>query len=272
MTAYVQDAIVLLGDSITQQAFQPQGFATKLAEIYNRKMDVINRGLSGYNTDWIIPVFEQIFPTQHEQQHVPKTRLLVIWFGANDAALPHSKQHVPLARFQANLAALVRAVRAPASPRYAPATRVVLVTPPPVQPARWAASLAQLAGAPLEPPDRSLEASREYARGVGEVGVQEGVPVVDVWGKIWDAAGGDEDRVGEFLSDGLHLNGKGYAIVYDALIATIEEKYPRYHYDRLQPVFPTWDELANDPEHYRERAKKRSAFEMGGQADPAAEH
>jgi hypothetical protein len=28
--------------------------------VYARKLDVINRGLSGYNTDWAIPVFEQV--------------------------------------------------------------------------------------------------------------------------------------------------------------------------------------------------------------------
>jgi hypothetical protein len=27
---------------------------------YARRLDVINRGLSGYNTDWAIPVFEQV--------------------------------------------------------------------------------------------------------------------------------------------------------------------------------------------------------------------
>ena len=49
----------------------------------------------------------QIFATQHEQQHAPKVRLLVIWFGANDAAVPPKEQHVPLARYKANLAKLI---------------------------------------------------------------------------------------------------------------------------------------------------------------------
>ncbi|EIW60751.1 SGNH hydrolase [Trametes versicolor FP-101664 SS1] len=260
MTAYVQDAIVLLGDSITQFAASPDGLATKLTEAYSRKMDVINRGLSGYNTDWITPVFEQCFPTQHEAQHAAKTRLLVIWLGANDAALPHSVQHVPLARYEANLAALVRAVRSPESPRYSPDTRVVLLTPPPVQPARWAAALAGFTGSAVQAPDRSLEESRRYAEGVRAVAGREGVAVADVWGKIWEAAGGDEERVGEFLVDGLHLNGKGYQVAYDALIAAIEEKYPEYHYDRLRMVFPEWSVIAENVENYRELAKKRSAF------------
>jgi len=28
--------------------------------VYARKLDVINRGLSGFNTEWAIPVFEQV--------------------------------------------------------------------------------------------------------------------------------------------------------------------------------------------------------------------
>ncbi|KAJ3012366.1 hypothetical protein NUW54_g1898 [Trametes sanguinea] len=95
MAATVQDAIMLLGDSLTQGGYEMNGFAAKLAHVYNRKMDVINRGFSGYNTDWILPVFEQCFATQHEQQYVPKVRILVIWFGANDAAPPPKDQHVP---------------------------------------------------------------------------------------------------------------------------------------------------------------------------------
>ena len=29
-------------------------------DVYCRKLDVINRGLSGFNTEWAIPVFEQV--------------------------------------------------------------------------------------------------------------------------------------------------------------------------------------------------------------------
>lgn len=59
MAANVLDTIVLFGDSITQGGWQPHGFAQRLAYVYARKLDVTNRGLSGYNTEWAIPVFEQ---------------------------------------------------------------------------------------------------------------------------------------------------------------------------------------------------------------------
>ncbi len=64
-------------------------------------------------------------------------RLLVIWFGANDAAVPPKDQHVPLARYKANLAKLIWMVAAPESPRYSPDTRVILMTPPPVNTLQW---------------------------------------------------------------------------------------------------------------------------------------
>ena len=43
------DQIVLFGDSITQQSFDPEkcGWGAYLANAYMRKMDVVNRGYSG---------------------------------------------------------------------------------------------------------------------------------------------------------------------------------------------------------------------------------
>ncbi|CDO74873.1 hypothetical protein BN946_scf185004.g23 [Trametes cinnabarina] len=264
MAATVQDAIMLLGDSLTQGGYELNGFAAKLAHVYNRKMDVINRGFSGYNTDWILPVFEQVlytpcFATQHEQQHVPKVRLLVIWFGANDAAPPPKDQHVPLDRFRANLRKLLWMVRSPESPRYSPDTRIVLMTPPPVNTAQR--ERAQRAKSPLKELDRDFEMTRRYAEAVGEVGQQESVPVVDLWGKLYDAAGRKEESLEEFLTDGLHLNEKGYAVVFNELDKTIKVNYPKYHYDNMQSVFAySFDILANNPDKYMELTKKRSAF------------
>jgi len=61
MAASVQDVFMLFGDSITQGAWEPDmnGFGQRLSHIYARKLDVLNRGFSGYNTDWALPVFEQ---------------------------------------------------------------------------------------------------------------------------------------------------------------------------------------------------------------------
>ncbi|KAH9857692.1 SGNH hydrolase [Lenzites betulinus] len=260
MTANVQDAIVLLGDSLTEFANSPEGMATKLTDAYMRKLDVVNRGFSGYNTDWIIPVFEQIWPKQHEQQHHPTARLLVVWFGANDASLPLIKQHVPLERYEANLAWFVHTLRSPESAYYSPKTHLVFMTAPPVQPSRWAAFLAQAFDRPAVL-DRTLELSKVYAEAAKKVGEREGVPVVDIWSKIWEAAGETEDGLTPFLADGLHLTGKGYDVVYDALTTTIKEKIPELHYEKLQPTYPLWDNIVKELEQnrdYRELMKKQT--------------
>ena len=41
---------ILLGDSITQQGFMQNGWAGLLSNEYQRRIDVVNRGFSGYNS------------------------------------------------------------------------------------------------------------------------------------------------------------------------------------------------------------------------------
>ncbi|KAI0070356.1 SGNH hydrolase [Panus rudis PR-1116 ss-1] len=241
MAANVQDVIMLVGDSLTQGGWEPHGFAQKLAYIYNRKLDVLNRGLSGYNTVWGLPVFDQIFAKQHEQNHVPKVRLLTIWYGANDACLPPSPQHVPLPQFSSNLSTFIHKVTSPSSPQYSSITKIILITPPPVNTYQRGADLAS-----REVPrdlDREFDVTRQYADAVKEVGAKEGVAVLDLWTELYEAAGREERRLSEYLSDGLHLNQAGYQIVYDGLIRTISQHYPELHYDKLQSVFVGWADV-----------------------------
>lgn len=52
-TTLTRPQIWLLGDSLTQQAAAPEGWATALCSWYARKADVVNRGFSGYNSRWL---------------------------------------------------------------------------------------------------------------------------------------------------------------------------------------------------------------------------
>ncbi|KAI0725500.1 SGNH hydrolase [Fomitopsis betulina] len=277
MAANVQDVIMLLGDSITQGGWEPDGFAQQLAYVYNRKLDVINRGMSGYNTEWAIPVLEQVgvthshalpsqpsdpasaaqcFAKRDERTNLPTVRLLTIWLGANDAAQLPTRQHAPLERFHANLRILVRSITAPDSPRYSPETRVLLLTPPPVSETMWARR--QAAKDPPRELDRRFEVTRTYADAVREVAAEEGVHVVDVWTAIWNTAGEKDEGLKEYLSDGLHLTANGYKVVFNILMDAISEHFPEMHPDRLQPVFPYFDQI--DDEDPRSSLQKRDAF------------
>lgn len=77
------------GDSITQRGFAPGGWAAALADRWQRRADVVNRGYSGYNTRWALQLVDRVFlPLAAGAQPPAQLALAVIWFGANDAALP----------------------------------------------------------------------------------------------------------------------------------------------------------------------------------------
>lgn len=164
--------IVLLGDSLTQvlsAAFQnliklsptthrhQRGYevetgawVSRLSHKYIRKAQVVNLGLSGYNTEWYKNLLTAILPTQEST-----VACVVIFFGANDCVLadrnPH--QHVPLQQFVANLKTIIRDIRL-----LFPSARLVVVTPPPVHIEGWAKHRKSQGRAM----DRSWSAVRSY--------------------------------------------------------------------------------------------------------------
>lgn len=144
-------AVVLFGDSLTQFSFGEGGWGASVANAYQRRADVLNRGLSGYNTRWALEVMEGAFPAV-----APSPALVTIFFGANDSALPDrgsARQHVPVEEYAANLAAMVSFLR---DQRQVGA--VLLITPPPVDEAARLAYIRELEGAgpgtelPVPPP------------------------------------------------------------------------------------------------------------------------
>ncbi|ORY72228.1 SGNH hydrolase-type esterase domain-containing protein [Leucosporidium creatinivorum] len=247
-----QDTLIMFGDSITQGAFDQGGTGAALANLYVRAWDVQNRGLGGYNTKWAIPIGKKWLPQVGEDR--PRTALMTIWFGANDAVLPGYGQHVPLPDFKTNLHTLITLLRSPTSPYYSPTTSLLLLTPPPVDTARWAAELRSKYPPPPSPTgeeqplefDRDPENTRLYAQAVKEVGWEAGVPTVDVWTAIMaKAAEIGEEGLKELLVDGLHLSALGYMVVTDVVKDTIVTHLPDLHWDKVPKHYPPWGEMLN---------------------------
>lgn len=70
------------------------------------QLDILVRGYSGYNTRWALKVLERVFPPQEKEAPVA----IIVFFGANDAALPDrtsAYQHVPLDEYRHNLHSIV---------------------------------------------------------------------------------------------------------------------------------------------------------------------
>jgi lysophospholipase L1-like esterase len=171
--------------------------------------------LSGYNTRWVQAILPDVFPAESAVEGAggPTTRLVTVFFGANDACLPavNERQHVPLAEFKQNLTAIVAHVRASC-----PQAAVVLLTPPPIDDVKIEANFV--------PGSRSNQSAGEYAAAVKAVAMEMGAPCVDLWAGLqahpnWQ----------EFLNDGIHLSPTGNALVAELLFAVFETEVPALH-------------------------------------------
>lgn len=135
-------------------------------------------------------------------------KLVTIWLGANDAALPPSPQAVELGQFADNMHSLVSIFR-----KGCPNASIVLIAPPPVDAGRRASDLGS-----RDPPrvsDRDEAHTASYAEAVIQVGKQLNLHVVNAHKDISDKAAKDPDGLAKFLYDGLHLSAAGYAVVLE---------------------------------------------------------
>jgi len=102
---------------------------------------------------------------------------------------------------------MIKMVRSPDSRYYAPHTRVLVVSCPPIDQSVRKDDLASRP-VPLDV-DRTAERTRQFAQAAIEVARKHQLPFVDLWtaiSKRAESGGG----LGKYLSDGLHLSGPGY--------------------------------------------------------------
>ncbi|KAI9313724.1 SGNH hydrolase-type esterase domain-containing protein [Dichotomocladium elegans] len=231
--------LVLFGDSITQFSFNPEtkGFGAALANAYARKRDVMNRGFSGYNTRWALPVWRQIMPTVKYQRETPaKIELATIFLGANDAALSFSPQHIPLEEYKSNLRDMISMVQSPDSPYFNADMRLIVITPPPLNESQW----RENCDGPL---NRNYETTKAYAEAARQVAKEKGVVVADLWTRIVQLADGHLDT---YLADGLHLSAAGNQAAFALLMETIATHFNEIHPDNLDMAISGWRELNSD--------------------------
>ncbi|KAG0152191.1 hypothetical protein CROQUDRAFT_650270 [Cronartium quercuum f. sp. fusiforme G11] len=247
---FIEDEFIMFGDSITQRAWQTGGTGTFLADLYQRKLDIVNRGYSGYNTAWCLEVAKKLYPARAPKGYkFPKKRLVTIWLGANDAVLRNRPQHIDIDQFAANLKQLINIFRAhDAGTASGPPTQIILITPPPISVSLRAADLTSRFP-DWKPTDMDREPGRTAAcaERVKSVGAQEGLPVVDAWTAITIAAEHSDRGLADFLADGLHLAPAGYQIVSNELLALLQAQRPDLLPHNLPQHFPNWKDI--DPDH-----------------------
>ncbi|KAF2652738.1 SGNH hydrolase [Lophiostoma macrostomum CBS 122681] len=251
----VYDQFFLFGDSITQESFNQErgfGFSAALQHAYMRRLDVVNRGFSGYNTRQALKILPRIFPSTEEA----RIRFLVVFFGANDASVPEAQnnQHVPLDEYKQNLERIITHPLVAAHK-----ARTILVAPPPInEHLQWITD--QEKG--LKVVSRRAAITKSYADAVCEVAKRNEVVVVNLWKAFMTRAAFDVNawKTGdpipgamevvsnttlvELMHDGLHFNPAGYDILFHETMKVISEEWPDQVPERLPMVLPPWNDAA----------------------------
>ena len=213
--------LLLVGDSQTQSGAQPHGWVTHLSDTFCRQVDITNRGLSGYNTRWILDYLPSIIPV------VPAYHfdLAVVWLGCNDAVKPGAVQHVPQEDYSNNLTLIVCHLM---NIGVLPANILVL-TPPTVDEDMLVKSFPG--------GDRTNALMRRYADIALNVAKTRECEFSDLF-KVFE----DSAKPGsELFTDGLHLGKCGNRLVSDVVC--------RFLLKRVQTgsAVPDWKDLISEP-------------------------
>ncbi|RYP03477.1 hypothetical protein DL764_005118 [Monosporascus ibericus] len=242
--------VVLFGDSLLQQSSAVQdgfSFQGALQDYCIRRLDVVNRGFSGYTTKNALQILSEIFPPFCESG--PRIEYLVVLFGANDAALPipTNTQGIPIEQYMENLTKIITHERIKAHN-----PKILLVTPPPLDEIRLTKRDLEYGHKQVT---RHAAVSAAYSQAARDVaGKVSGVVLVDLQKGIMDKAismtpdfdasgpplgypeGGKRGALETLLPDGLHLNGDAYKVFFE-LVKPHIGPFPDSSEDL---VFPDW--------------------------------
>jgi isoamyl acetate esterase len=97
---------VFFGDSITQHGLNPEidGWLCSFANWWTRRVDVVNRGFSGYNSRWAVLIVDEVVVQERPD-------IVFVFFGANDAVDKSVGQHVDLPEYEQNMHKVVTVLK-----------------------------------------------------------------------------------------------------------------------------------------------------------------
>lgn len=208
-------AIILFGDSLTQYSFNPGGWGQRLADRYQRRADVLNRGYAGYTSRWALQLLPEIFAKGDR-----RVVLAVICFGGNDASLleENPKQHVPIQEFEDNLKRIVEHVRGTCCNAH-----ILLMSNGRMVEEKWIEFLKKRQGGEFSGRcDRLDVVHKEYAAASGRVAAKLGCSFLNL-----HEAMSSESNWHVLFSDGLHLSEAGHAFVAAKVLQHVHERFPQ---------------------------------------------
>ncbi len=214
--------IVLVGDSLTQFSFTPGGWGARLADCFQRRADILNRGFSGYNTEWMKLILPELLPKK-----AGTADIVTILFGSNDSSLPdtYPQQHVPLLTYKSNLVEMCGYLKALG---FAKAS-IILLTPPPLHDSLWDKTCRESSFVM----NRSSSVMKQYAEAALQAGDECGVTTLD----LHTAMSNSGEHLERYLSDGLHFTAAGNQFLAELLIPVVEGLLEGHG---VSTVYPDW--------------------------------
>ncbi|KAI5779708.1 GDSL Lipase/Acylhydrolase family protein [Geopyxis carbonaria] len=222
------------------------GFGAAITDAYRRKLEVVCRGFSGYNTQHALHILPRIIPAPCKESCI---KLVTVFFGANDAVLEGQYQHVPLEEYRENLKKIFTHPTLTAHE-----TKFVCIIPAPI--CEYKTQEHDKSNG-KDIVQRLAPNTKKYAHAALEVAKELGIPTANLWKRFISHAGGYQegkslpgskdlprnDKLGELLRDGLHFSPAGYKLMYEEVMKTILENYPEYDptQEKMEFVFDHWE-------------------------------
>ncbi|KAJ2381505.1 isoamyl acetate-hydrolyzing esterase [Coemansia sp. RSA 2611] len=245
------DTMLVFGDSITQygNSIDRGGYVARLANYYQRQMDVINRGFAGYNSSGALEIANTVLPktsilstgrlfnmvrsssssllwptrTENFPGNARKLQLCILFFGANDALVSSKDNSNTLDNYYKSMHSLVAMLQDSDSAHYSPDTRILIITPPPV---------GELM---LSEPKLTNNRTSKYVEVAKKVATEVNVPYIDLFSKFQalvkkdqarDNSNNKYDGYDKYFIDGVHPNAAGNSVIFDLIMSTINSTWP----------------------------------------------
>ncbi len=206
--------LIVLGDSNSQMGFGESEWLTNIADLFQRKCDIINRGFGGYNSTTLNIILKQLF-SEYESDEICGVLILI---GTNDSTNKENKlQHVSAYQYEKNLESILDFINKIGVSQ----KKTILISPP---------RKANLAA------DFLL---KEYVQISKIVANEKGVVFVDLYNEM--IMKGDEFY--SFLSDDLHFSLAGGNFLFQKLKIHLKNNIK----SNSNFIYPDWNDIEKNP-------------------------
>nr|CDS33527.1 isoamyl acetate hydrolyzing esterase 1 [Hymenolepis microstoma] len=208
---------IFFGDSLTQFGYTDEGcYLSILSSKFQRRVDIVGRGFSGYTTRLCLPLMKVLYPNAESLQN---TTAFFIFLGANDASFRWQKVDIP--EYKSNLRQMVSYLQSLKLEKL----KIFLITPPPMDENKKEPDCIALD----RPFTRTFENAKKYAEACLEVAMEKAVACVNIFAAIVA-----QENWKDYLIDGLHFSRKGGMFLAEILSSILEDFLPQ------KMNFPEW--------------------------------